>query len=421
MKPFEDLSTWLSHLETLHPKTIDLGLTRITSVADRLGVRQDKPMTITVAGTNGKGTTVATLQHLLKQQGVSVGTYTSPHLIAFNERIAIGGVPASDARILAAFAEIEAARGDITLSYFEFATLAALLIFKQEAVDWQILEVGLGGRLDAVNCVDTDLAIVTSIGLDHTEWLGDTREEIAPEKAGIARRDKPAIVAELQPPPTLQPALDAIGAESYTLGRDWQLAGWRLTLPGGRVIDLPPSHSLQGSNMAAAVVALDLLGLGSSQEEIYLALREFSVAGRQFRSSHKDREWWLDVSHNRESVSALIEALAVNPCSGATHLLFGAMADKPLRDMIASASTVGSVWHLPDNKAGERPASPASLAELINVVDPLATTRIYESPEGAYEGVLGLTEQGDRIVVFGSFVTIGEQMKLMQKHGSSGV
>ena len=421
MRPFEDLSAWLSHLETLHPKTIDLGLARITSVADRLGVRQDKPMTITVAGTNGKGSTVATLQHLLKRQGVLVGTYTSPHLIAFNERIVIGGEPASDARILAAFAEIEAARGDITLSYFEFATLAALLIFTQESVDWQILEVGLGGRLDAVNCIDTDLAIVTSIGLDHTEWLGDTREEIAPEKAGIARRDKPAIVAELQPPPTLQAALDAVGADSYALGRDWQLSDWRLTLPSGHIIDLPPSHSLQSSNMAAAVVALDVLGLGPSQQEVYSALGDFSVPGRQFRSSHKGREWWLDVSHNRESVSALIEALVVNPCGGATHFIFGAMADKPLHDMIAKASAASSVWHLPDNSAGERAASPVSLAGLINAVDPLATTLLYESPEKAYEGVLGLTEQGDRIVVFGSFVTIGEQMKLMQKHGSSGV
>lgn len=417
MKSSEDLADWLSHLETLHPKSIDLGLTRITTVAERLGLRQGKPLTITVAGTNGKGSTVATLQHFLKRQGASVGAYTSPHLIDFNERIVVRGLPASDTQILAAFAEIEAARASITLSYFEFATLAALLIFKQEAVDWQILEVGLGGRLDAVNCVDTDLAIVTSIGLDHTEWLGETREEIAPEKAGVARQDKPAIVAESALPSTLLPALDAIGARPYVLGRDWRLEDWRLELPTGRCIDLPTSYSLQATNIAAAVVALEILGSGPSQEEVNLALAGFSVPGRQFRFTHQNREWWLDVSHNRESVAALLEALDASPCEGATHLLFGAMADKPLHDMISLASAAGSVWHLPDNHAGDRAATPMALADLINTLDPQAHTRLYGSPEGAHEGALEMTEPGDRIVVFGSFVTIGEQMKLMQQHG----
>jgi len=416
LSAFEDLPAWLSHLETLHPKTIDLGLARIRTVAERLGVLGGDVPTIIVAGTNGKGTTVAALQSLLRQLGFSVGTYTSPHLIDFNERIVVDGQPAPDSRILDAFAEIESARSEITLSYFEFATLAALLVFKQSAVDWQVLEVGLGGRLDAVNCVDADLAIITSIGIDHTEWLGETREAIAPEKAGVARADKPVIVAESALPDTLLPALNTIGAVPWVIGRDWHLNQWSLVLPDGQQISLPPSASLQPSNLSAAVIALNALGLKPSQEQVNAAFKALAVAGRQFRLHHRGREWWLDVAHNRESVAALVSSITASPATGATHLVFGAMVDKPLRDMIESASKLSSAWHLPNNQAGDRAALPADLAKLVRTVDHSATLMLYDTPLLAYEGVHEVASPGDRIIVFGSFVTVGEQMKLLQRH-----
>ena len=404
------LAEWLAHLETLHPKSIDLGLERITSVAERLGVRATYCKTITVAGTNGKGSCVATLENLLRRQGYRVGVYTSPHLIAFNERIAIDGAQASDADILDAFNAIEQARGDISLSYFEFATLAALWLFRRARVDIQVLEVGLGGRLDAVNLVDADACVITSIGVDHTEWLGDTRECIAVEKAGVARLGCPAVVADNDPPISLLHTLESVGARACVLGVDWTLDGHCLTLPDGSTLTFSPSPALQASNLAAAAVVLFSLGLIHDRAAVIAGLNAVTVPGRQQRLGWHDRDVWCDVAHNRESVAVLAQALAREGATNACHAVFAGMADKPLGDMIAGMSTVVNHWHLAPLAGIPRAASPQQVAAFT----PADATTCYEALDDVLPALLAVTKAGDRIVVFGSFVTVGAM--LLQLH-----
>lgn len=410
----DTLDAWLTHLETLHPQKIDLELIRVRTVAQALGLLPASCRTITVAGTNGKGSCVAALAELLRQQGLSVGCYTSPHLLNFNERITIDGLPATDAEIMGAFAAIEQRRESISLSYFEFATLAALLLFQEKGVDVQILEVGLGGRLDAVNMVDADACVITSIGIDHTEWLGDTRDLIAIEKAGVARSGKPAIVAEADLPSTLLPSLEDAGADVVLIDREWLICDQTLTLPDGSQRSLPKLPALQISNLGAAIVAAAALKLTPSQDGIDQALQALIVPGRQQKLQALDRVWWLDVAHNRESVTRLAIALAEQSGELATHAIFGAMADKPLRAMIELLADRISSWHLPTHHVA-RAAKPADLAQLIKTISPEATVQCYSTPELAFEGVENASKPGDRILVFGSFVTVGAQLACLKQ------
>jgi len=409
------LDAWLKHLETLHPQKIDLELVRVRAVAERLNLLPAPIKTITVAGTNGKGSCVAALAALLATRGFSVGCYTSPHLLAFNERITLNGTAASDADIMAAFLAIERERQGISLSYFEFATLAALFLFKRAQVDFQVLEVGLGGRLDAVNMVDADACVITSIGIDHTEWLGDTRELIAMEKAGVARAGRPAVVAEGNCPATLVPTLKELGAIPYCMGDHWQLAGQQLTLTDGARFNLPVVESLQTSNLAAAVVVLSELGVAISQEDISESLAGLLVPGRRQALDYRDRNWWLDVAHNREAVEQLVRALAVSPSTGSTHAIFGAMADKPLHDMISLVGQEISSWHLPQHLDIDRAASPSDLQALIEAISGGAEVHCHASPQSAFEAAIVKSEVGDRILVFGSFVTVGAQLACLTR------
>ena len=411
----ETLDAWLTHLETLHPQKIDLELTRVQTVAQRLGLIPASCQTVTVAGTNGKGSCVGALAALLSQQGVSVGCYTSPHLLNFNERITIDGIPASDAEIMGAFAAIEEHRQSISLSYFEFATLAALVLFRQNGVGVQILEVGLGGRLDAVNMLDADVCVITSIGIDHTEWLGDTRDLIAIEKAGVARFGKPAIVAERDLPSTLIPHLEDLGADVAALNRDWQLCNSVLTFPDGAQRVLPVASGLQASNLGAAVIAAEKLDRTPDQECINEALQNLTVPGRQQQLEALGRVWWLDVAHNRESVARLAIALGQETEGQETHALFGAMADKPLHGMIELLADGVSSWHLPTHEEVARAAAPADLALLIKTISPKASVRCYPTPGMAFEGIQSASKPGDRILVFGSFVTVGAQLACLQQ------
>lgn len=415
------LDAWLYHLETLHPQKIDLSLERVTEVAQRLGVRPATPQTITVAGTNGKGSCVAAIAALLSAQDISVGCYTSPHLLRFNERITINGTAVDDQEIMAAFAAIESARGDISLSYFEFATLAALVIFRWRNVTCQILEVGLGGRLDAVNLIDADACVITSIGLDHTEWLGDTRDLIAVEKAAVARSSRPAVVAEQDPPASLIPALEEVGAEILLLGRDWQLQSTAVALPDGSVFGLPRLASLQPSNLGAAITLLWSLGLLPSEEQGGAALDYLAVPGRQQRVVHEGRRWLFDVAHNEESVQCLAAALEAELHSAGTHFIFGAMVDKPLRAMLSRLMPLATSWHLPTHEDVPRAAQPSHLAEHIAALDSQARVHEYASPQGAYEAVLDMAGADDRIVVFGSFITVGAQMHCLNVKASARV
>lgn len=403
------LERWLKHLETLHPKSIDLGLERIQRVAEALSLAPKRTRTLTIAGTNGKGSCIAAVEALLRASGDTVGVYTSPHLIRFNERFRINGEEPDDNAILRAFHAIDAARGDTTLSYFEFATLAALWLFQAARVDWQLLEVGLGGRLDAVNMLDADACVITSIGIDHVEWLGETRDLIAPEKAGVARAGCPAVVAERDLPSTLLPALENLGADVLLIDRDWQLSEGQLTLPSGASFDLPEVRGLQSANMAAAAVLVDAVGCTITSSIMERAFSGLAVPGRQQRCDLQGRDCWLDVSHNREAVAALAAALAGESKPQRTHAVFGAMADKPLRDMIDIMAGWVDFWHFPAAQDIPRAAMPADLATLV-APDKSAC---YDGAAAAAEGVLAATAPGDRIIVFGSFITVGAQLQHM--------
>lgn len=408
------LAAWLRHLETIHPKEIDLGLDRVAEVADRLGLRTSPPSTITIAGTNGKGSCVAMLVAALRAKGLSVGSYTSPHLIHYNERIALEGEPVDDALIVTAFEQIEVARGDITLSYFEFSTLAALLIFAERRVDWQVLEVGLGGRLDAVNIIDPELAIVTSIGLDHQDWLGDTRELIAREKGGIARAGKPCVVAEVDLPSTLIPAIESYRASAVVINEDWFINNTDLTLPSGHKVAMPSPDGLLPQNIGAVMVALDQLGL-ELDDTVLSALQNVRLPGRRQRIELGGREIILDVSHNRESVQALADLLQTRPISGKTFALFAVMADKPIRDMLSALETQVDTWYLPNIPDLPRAAGNNSVAAVMSADSVVLTPAIADAWSELNEVAL----PGDRILILGSFVTVGAVLELIENTAAS--
>lgn len=408
------LAQWLDRLETLHPSAIDLGLDRVRVVAECLELVQAPPATITVAGTNGKGSCVAALSALLLAKGYCVGCYTSPHLVRFNERIQIDAQPVEDHAVVEAFEAIEAARGDITLTYFEYTTLAALWLFRQKPVDWQILEVGLGGRLDAVNIVDANACVITSIGLDHTDWLGDSLDLIAIEKAGVARAQKPAIVAQADAPQALYQSLSERESTVLANGHDWSLQDRRLNWNDKVVLDLPEVAGLLDTNLAAAVLVLASLGINFSQELVSEVLASLSVPGRQQRVHFKGRDVWLDVAHNTDSAALLAKALNQRPTEGRCLGLFAVMADKPLRDMLGLLESEIEAWYLPALPDLPRAASPASVAaELAS-----QAVAVFPSVQSAWQAVLEATSVGDRIIVFGSFVTVGAVMPLLQHEES---
>ncbi|NNF16870.1 MAG: bifunctional folylpolyglutamate synthase/dihydrofolate synthase, partial [Gammaproteobacteria bacterium] len=310
------LESWLAYIEELHPENIELGLERVAQVHARLPSAASTAKVLTVAGTNGKGSTVECLLQCLLTQGVTVAAYTSPHLRQFNERIRINGRTATDAAIVAAFAAVEAQRDGIELTYFEFATLVAFEVFHTQQVDVWILEVGMGGRLDAVNIIDADIAIITSIGIDHCAWLGDTREEIAREKAGIMRIDAPVICADPDPPAAISECAVSAGSKLIQLGMDyhystgaehWLWEGqWEaragLTLPGHAHLD----------NLAGALAALELLGWLPDVTTLNRVFDNWKLSGR-LQVVPGAVEWWLDVAHNEGSVRALVRALTHNP------------------------------------------------------------------------------------------------------------
>ena len=329
------LSAWLERLESQHPVEIELGLDRVSAVADKLGLCSSPPTTLTVAGTNGKGSVVTILSAALVRSGKRVGRYTSPHLNRFNERVCIDDVEVLDDELVAAFDAIEYASATISLTYFEVATLAALWIFRERDVDVQVLEVGLGGRLDAVNIIDANLSVVTNIGLDHTDWLGDTRELIAIEKAGVARLGQPCIVADPDPPDSLLSTLGAVGAKIFLINRDWHVVGGEMRTESDQRYQLSGNTGLLPVNLGAAIQALELSGLVTVDQSLVDHLASVSLTGRLSRMQTENYELVLDVAHNVESVSQLAQFLREHPVSGKTVAVFGVMGDKPVRDMLS--------------------------------------------------------------------------------------
>ena len=412
MKTLDD---WLAHCEQLHPKTIDMGLDRVRAVAERMGLRFDCPV-FTVAGTNGKGSTCAMLEAILTQAGFRTGLFTSPHLVRFEERCRIRGQNVDAADLIAAFARVESARAEISLTYFEFTTLAILDTLARAGLDAVILEVGLGGRLDAVNIIDTDCAIITSIDIDHAELLGDTREKIGFEKAGILRTGRPAIVSDPVPPQSVIDRATEIGADLWLLGRDFNSSGdkqqWAWAGRGRRYAGLAhpalrgANQLINASGVLAALTAMRQQ-LPVTAQAVRNGLGLVDLPGR-FQVVPGQPALVLDVAHNPHSVAALalnLDAMGFYPT---THAVFGAMADKDLAPMLHRMDPLVDRWYfadLPTPRAASGAALQAAWQALTQRKD--ASSAVFSQPLDALHAAAAKAQAADRIVVFGSFYTVG--------------
>ncbi|MHC6224752.1 bifunctional tetrahydrofolate synthase/dihydrofolate synthase [Pseudomonas sp. X10] len=425
------LGDWLAYLEQLHPSAIDMGLERSQQVAQRLGLGRLAPRVVTVTGTNGKGSTCAFIASLLQAQGLKVGVYSSPHLLRYNERVLVDGHEASDERLCEAFAAVEAARGEISLTYFEMGTLAAFWLFKQSALDALVLEVGLGGRLDAVNLVDADLALVTSIAVDHTDYLGDTREAVAFEKAGIFRQGQPALCGDLNPPQPLLDRARELACPLFLRGRDFDLSStaghwqWRGAKADGDAVELQglPLLDLPMENAALALQAYLLMGLPWNADQIRQALLDTRITGRLDRRAlswqGKHLELLLDVGHNPHAAEYLARRLATRSTKGRRLAVFGLLADKDLEGVVAPLLHLVDSWAVaPLDTPRSRPAAELEAA-LTNLG---ATVKSYASVDAALEGQCAQAAAGDQVLLFGSFFCVGQALQWLERQaGEDGV
>ena len=403
---FGSLDEWLQWQETLHPSSIDLGLERAARVADRLGCCTPAPIVISVAGTNGKGSCVALLEAILLRAGYRVGCYTSPHLLRYNERLRLQGQAVSDRLLVDAFARVDRARGDTTLTYFEFGTLAALDIMCAEPLDVAILEVGLGGRLDAVNIVDADVALLSSIGVDHTDWLGCDRESIGREKSGIFRPARPAVCGDSEPPSSVPEEAARIGAGLRVLGRDFTLhqtgRGWHWQGQRGCLRDLPlPSlagaHQL--ANAASVLMVLELLGerLPVTRQAIESGLRWARLPGR-IETIPGRVEQVLDVSHNAQAAQALADALRQRPLPGETRAVIGMMQDKDAESFVRELESVISRWY-PVGLRTDRASTAIQLTQRVASVVGTERVSTSESLAAVISCLQAELKPGDRVLV----------------------
>lgn len=422
---FDTLAEWLVWQEALHPKAIDLGLGRVRKVYQVLQPSPRLPVTLTVGGTNGKGSCVAMLDAMLRAQGYRVGAYTSPHLLRYNERIRIDGEPVDDAALCQAFDRIDRARGDITLSYFEFGTLAALDIFSRSDLDVQILEVGLGGRLDAVNLIDADGALVASIDIDHQDWLGNTRAQIALEKAGIFRPGRPAVVGDPQPPECLHEYAREGGLSLSCQGRDYGFAraggdGWLWQGEGGS-LDLPVP-ALRGDHQflnAAAVIQLLRLvrpRLAVADDAVRRGLATVQLTGRFQLVDDGPVPVLLDVAHNPQSVQVLADHLRREYAGRRIHGVFAVMKDKDIVGVLNPMRELVSHWYLsPLNMV--RAASSDSLREVFRRLGVEAVESGFPDAATAFAAARLNAQNGDLVVVFGSFFLVSEFLAQHAPHG----
>jgi dihydrofolate synthase / folylpolyglutamate synthase len=412
------LSEWLTYQEHVNVHSIELGLDRVRAVWQRMGAPAPAPRVITVGGTNGKGSTVALLEAMLAAAGLRVGAFTSPHLLDYNERIRIAGANADDAALVASFERIEAARGDTPLTYFEFGTLAALDLFGRAGVDVAVLEVGLGGRLDAVNIIDADVAIVTTVDLDHMDWLGPDRDSIGREKAGIARAGRPVIVGQEDPPTGLLDALAARGARIERAGRDFRVErhvdGWRWQHRDGGVMELPDpalSAPVQFANAAAAIAALHALWTNDSSlpfaskhalAAVSAGLHEVRIAAR-LQSLGGDPRLVVDVGHNPQAARALAEWLDAQP-PARVHAVYGALADKDVAGVIGALGGRIVHWHLAGlDRASPRGMPVAALAAILQQTLPAASFDAHRDVATALAAARATAQPGECILAFGSF------------------
>jgi len=415
------LDDWLSWFETLHPKKIDLTLDRVTALLVELELRPPPYKVVTVAGTNGKGSCVAMLESIYWHAGYDVGAFTSPHLWRFNERIRLNGADAKDSELVEIFELIDASLGSITLSYFEASTVAALLHFARSEVDVAVLEVGMGGRLDASNTVDADCALIASIDLDHREWLGEDREAIGREKAGIMRRGKPVVIADRDVPRSVLAHAAAEGALPFLIGRDFDcvreagagpngVGAWRLIDAGGDgpALPLPPfGGDEQYGNAAACAAVVARLGADLPVSDVALAagIRRAYLRGRLERHTIDGVEWVFDVAHNPAAASVFAASLAKLPNESRTFAVFAGMRDKDLAGVFAPLVAQIEAWFVTQANA-ERGATGAQLREILFACG-ARRVEIAADVVIACAAARSAATPGDRVLVFGSFHTVG--------------
>lgn len=415
------LPDWLAHLEALHPRGqagIELGLERVRQVKAALGQQRDCPV-ITVGGTNGKGSTCAMLERILLLAGYRVGVYTSPHLLCYNERVRLGGVPADDAVFCAAFARVEAARGGVPLTYFEFGTLAAWEMFAATPLDVIILEVGLGGRLDATNVYDADVAVIASIGLDHMDYLGTTRDAIGREKAGICRAGRPLICGDAAPPASVATACRLAGADFWQIGQDFGFergeGQWRYWGKWGGKFGGLAYPALRGDcqlhNAASALAALACLHdhLPVAAQDVRRGLAEVELPGRCQVLPGRP-QIVLDVAHNPQAATALAASLGGMGYARTTWGIFGMMADKDIAGVVDAMRARVDRW-LPCALPGARAAAPAVLADTVAKVGAGKAAGHFSSPAAALDFARENAGADDRILAFGSFLTVADVMR----------
>jgi dihydrofolate synthase / folylpolyglutamate synthase len=420
------LAEWLALQEQVHARAIDLGLGRVGTVARTLGVQRPPYRVITVGGTNGKGSTVATLEAVLLALGLAVGTLTSPHLRRYNERIHVAGREATDAELVAVFDRIEAARGATTLTFFEYNTLAALLLFADHQLDVAVLEVGLGGRLDAVNLVDADVGVLCSVGFDHRDWLGDTLEAIGAEKAGIFRAGQPAVLGTPQMPDSVYAAIEQLGARPVIAERQfsWNIGpqGWTYRGLAGEIAGLPAPRltgAIQYRNAATALAAVEALaGMAGpalrlaplERAVVAAALARVELAGR-FQIIPGPVEWILDVAHNEPAAQILKENLLARPVRGRTLAVCGILQDKDAGEIARVLAGCAAHWiacALPGPRGSTAAALAARLAPNIRGVEQAATVA------AGCALARTLARPGDRVLVFGSFSTVTAALEWLQ-------
>ena len=417
---FRSIDKWLHWQESLHFTAIELGLERCRRVANNMGLLNPSYNVISVAGTNGKGSSIIMLDRILRNAGYKIGRYTSPHLLRYNERICINGDEASDTELCESFDRIDRARGDISLTYFEFGTLAALDLFRQHNVQLAILEVGLGGRLDAVNILDADISLITSIDIDHQEWLGNNRESIGREKAGIFRNLAPAICSEPNPPQSLLDCSEALGTPISILGSDYQFNlindTWSWSTKDTRIERLPRPMKYCDFQIQNASGVLMLLAkiqdeYPVSTENIRQGLSSFRLEGR-FQIIPGAIPKILDVAHNRESIKALVDNLKVIPCYGKTHIILGMLKDKDHQRVIKELIEITDTWHFV-SISQDRGIEAKILTSKLKALGRLENISEYSNVEEALDKIHKLSMPDDRIIITGSFYTVGAAIRYL--------
>ena len=404
-----DLETWLCYLEQLHPSSIELGLERVKSVAERLDLLQPAPYIFTVAGTNGKGTTCRTLEMILLAANKRVGVYSSPHLLRFTERVRINNQESTPSDTVKAFAAIEKARGDVSLTYFEYATLAALYQFKQAQLDIVILEVGLGGRLDATNIVDADIAIITTIGIDHVEYLGNTRESIGQEKAGIFKPKSIAVVGEPEIPSSILDVAHAINCPIFAVNKDWSYQqidklSWQFNSSIKQYKNLPIPH-VPLANAATAIAALSYSPFSITQKQIGSALEKTSLIGR-FQIIQSSPTVIVDVAHNPHAASYLVKQIELLKQQqlkvGKVRFVIGMLKDKDIKSTLSIFNA--DQWYCA-SLYGERGCNADILKQFLQEEN-VANIATFDSVYEAYQKAMQEAKEDDIIVICGSFHTV---------------